>query len=78
MATDQWGKKVGNPSPGQLCSQLSDLQSELQVDVLTLGHRPQQAVVLFTQLAVSLLQFSHHFQQIFSITAAKQTVSGEV
>lgn len=48
-----------NPSPDQLRSQLCDLQSELQVHVLTLSHRPQQAAVLLAQFAVSVLQFSH-------------------
>lgn len=57
-----------NPSPGHFCSQLSDLQSELQVHVFTLSHRPQQAAVLLAQLVVSVLQFSHSAQQVFSIT----------
>lgn len=68
-------KTVVNPSPGQLRSQLCDLQCELQVNVFTLSHRSQQAAVLLTQLAVSVLQFSHCAQQVFSITEAKQTVS---
>lgn len=53
------GDEAAHPSPGQLCSQLSDLQGELQVDVLTLSHCPQQAAVLLIQLTVSVLQFSH-------------------
>lgn len=71
-------KAAVNPSPGQLCSQLGDLQSELQVYVFTLSHRPQQAAVLLAELAVSMLQFSHCAQQVFSITGAKQTVSGDL
>lgn len=62
-----------NPSPGQLRPQLCDLQTELQVHILTMSHRSQQAAVLVAQFAVSVLQFSHGAQQVFSITEAKQT-----
>ena len=64
--------------PGQLCSQLCDLQGELQVVVFTLGHRPQQAAVLLVQLAVSVPQLSHRSQQLFVVTEAdRETVGGE-
>lgn len=62
------------PPPGQLCSQLSDLQGELQVHVLTLSHCPEQTAVLLTKPLVSVLQFSHGSQQVLILTEHKQTV----
>lgn len=69
-------EEVVPPLPGQLCSQLCDLQDELQVRVLTLSHRPEQAAVLLVQSVLSILEFSHGCQQVFALAADRQALSG--
>lgn len=63
--------KEDSLSPVQLCLQLGDFHTELQVCVFTLSHHPQQAALLLAQLLVSLLQFSHSAPQILFIPESK-------
>lgn len=71
-------EEVLRPSPGQLCPQLSDLQAELQVCVLALSHRPEQAGVFLIQPVVSVLELSYGCQQVFVLTEHKQALSGKL